>query len=291
LLKSTRQQYHQRIAQVLAAQFPEIVETQPELVAHHYTEAGLTEQAISYWQQAGQQALQRSANLEAISHLTTGLEVLKTLPDIPKRTRQELDLQTALGPALIATKGYAALDVEHAYARARELCQQVGETPQLVPVLFGLRLFYQQRGEFRPARELEEQLFHLARSVEDPALLLVSYQALGTSAYWLGELAQARAHLEQGLALFDPQQPRALTFGAIQDPGVACLAFVARVLWTMGFPDQALRRGYQALTLTRQLSHPFSLGYTLGIRLAVRPCSISSAGSGMPPKVLLEELA
>src|SRR5262252_7661903 len=108
LLKSTRQQYHQRIAQVLAAQFPEIVETQPELVAHHYTEAGLSAQAIPYWQKAGQRALQRSANLEAISHLTRGLALLATLPDTPVRAQQELDLQLALGPALSATKGMAA---------------------------------------------------------------------------------------------------------------------------------------------------------------------------------------
>jgi predicted ATPase/class 3 adenylate cyclase len=264
LLKSTRQQYHQRSAQVLEEQFPETAEIQPELLAYHYTEAGLAKQAIVYWHRAGQRALERSANLEAISHLTKGLEVLKTLPDTPERTRQELDLQTALGPALIATKGYAAPEVEQAYARAHELCRHVGQAPQLVPVLFGLRLFYQQRAEFRPAHELEEQLFHLAQSIHDPALLLMSHQAVGTSAYWRGELAQARAHLEQGIALYDPPQHRALTFGAIQHPGVACLAFVARVLWTMGFPDQALQRSDSALTLARELSHPFSLVYTLG---------------------------
>src|SRR6266487_2499628 len=108
LLKSTRQQYHQRIAQVLAAQFPDIAETQPELLAHHYTEAGVMAQAIPYWQQAGQRAIERSANLEAIGHLTKGLEVLTTLPDTPDRTRQELDLQTALGLALRAIKGWSA---------------------------------------------------------------------------------------------------------------------------------------------------------------------------------------
>ena len=152
--------------------------------------------------------------------------MLKTLPDTPERTRQELDLQTILGPALIATKGYAAPEVEQAYARARDLCQQVGEAPQLFPVLCGLRLFYQQRAEFRSARELEEQLFRLAQQVQDPALLVVSHQALGTSVFWLGELAPARVHLEQGSALYDPEQHRALTFRTIQNPGVACLAFV-----------------------------------------------------------------
>jgi predicted ATPase/class 3 adenylate cyclase len=263
LLRSTRQQYHQRNAQVLEGQFPETAEIQPELLAYHYTEAGLSSQAMIYWQRAGQRALERSAHLEAISHLTKGLEVLKTLPDTPERTRQELNLQTALGPALIATKGYAAMEVEQAYARARALCQQVGEAPQLFPVLFGLRLFYQQRAEFQSARELEEQLFRLAQHVEDPTLLLVSHQALGTSAYWLGELAQARTHLEQGIALYAPKQHQTLAFGAIQNTGVACLAFVGRVLWTMGLPDQALQRSTAALALAHELSHPFSLVYAL----------------------------
>jgi predicted ATPase len=120
LLKSTRQQYHTRIAQTLAERFPETVATQPELLEQHYTEAGLTDQAIGYWQRAGQRARQRSANLEAISHLTRGLEVLKTLSATPERLQYELDLQTRLAPVLMATKGYTAPEVGHAYARARE---------------------------------------------------------------------------------------------------------------------------------------------------------------------------
>jgi predicted ATPase len=122
LLKSTRQQYHQRIAQVLEQQFPEIVDTQPELLAHHYTEAGLTAQAIPYWQQAGQRALERSANVEAIAHLTKGLELLRILPDTPERTQHELVLQTTLGPALLAAKGSGAPEMARAYARALVLC-------------------------------------------------------------------------------------------------------------------------------------------------------------------------
>jgi predicted ATPase len=124
LLKSTRQQYHQRIAQVLVERFPEIVETQPELLAHHYTEASLGAEATPYWLRAGQRAIQRSANLEAIGHLTTGIEVLKTLPETRERTQQELDLQMTLALALIAIKGHAAQEMEEAYARAHELCQQ-----------------------------------------------------------------------------------------------------------------------------------------------------------------------
>ena len=138
LLRSTRQQVHQQVAQLLEARFPETVETQPELVAQHYTAAGCTEQAVAYWQRAGQHASDRSAYLEAISHLTTGIELLKTLPETPERTQQALTLYIALGAALLMTKGQAAPEVEHAYIQARALCQQVGETPELVPVLFGL---------------------------------------------------------------------------------------------------------------------------------------------------------
>ena len=199
LLRSTRQQYHQRIAQVLEARFPEVCETQPELLAHHYTEAGLMAQAIPYWQRAGQRALQRSANLEAMAHLTKGLEVLATLPDTPERAQQELVLQTTLGPALIATKGYAAPEVLHAYARARELCQQVGETPQLFQVLRGLWYFYLIRVELQTARELGEQLLTLAQQVGDPALRLEAHYALGNTLNYLGEFAAAQAHFAQGM--------------------------------------------------------------------------------------------
>jgi predicted ATPase len=142
LLRSTRQQYHQRSAQVLEAQFPEVVETQPELLAHHSMEAGRSAQALPYWQRAGERAIERSAYLEARAHLMKGLEALKTVPDTPERTQQELGLQTTFGSVLIATQGGASPDVERAYARARGLCRQVGDTPQLFPTLRGLHRFY-----------------------------------------------------------------------------------------------------------------------------------------------------
>src|SRR5262249_48709917 len=162
-LRSTRQHYHQRIAQVLEAQFAETVETQPELLAHHYTEAGLTEQAIPYWQRAGQHASNRSANQEAINHFTTGIELLKTLPETPARTQQALTLWIALGAVLLMTKGQGAPEVEHAYTQAHALCQHVGETPELVPVLFGLWRFYTVQPKLHTAREIGETLLRLAQ--------------------------------------------------------------------------------------------------------------------------------
>jgi class 3 adenylate cyclase len=156
LLKSTRQHYHQHIAQVLETQFPDTAETQPELLAYHYTAAGLSGQAIPYWQRAGARAIERSANTEAISHLTTALELLQTLPDAPERVQQELDLSIALGIPLVLTKGYAALEVEITYTQAHELCRQLGDTPQLFPVLVGLRRFYFLRGELQAAHDLDK---------------------------------------------------------------------------------------------------------------------------------------
>ena len=205
LLKSTRQQYHGQIAQVLEEQFPETREAQPELLAHHYTEAGLRAQALSYWQQAGERATQRSAYVEAVAHLTKGLEVLKALPDTPEHIQQELALQIALGPALMATRGYAAPEVGKTGTRARALCQQLGETPQLFPVLCQLVEFYLNRGELQTTHELAEQLMRLAESIPDPYPRSVAHLTLGAALTWLGELPSARLHVEQALALYDPQ--------------------------------------------------------------------------------------
>jgi class 3 adenylate cyclase/predicted ATPase len=259
LLKSTRQQYHQRSAQVLAAQFPEIVETQPELVAQHYTEAGLIEQAIPYWRRAGQQARQRSANLEAVRHFTKGLELLATLPETPARAQQELDLQIALGPALMAMKGYAAPEVEQTYARARALCAQVGETPQLFPTLRGLCRFYHTRGALLTARELGERLDRLAQHEAAPTHLLEAHEMLGGTLFYLGEYAAARTHLEQGIALTDPTTQRGLMLSHEVAPGVRCLALAAWTLWCLGTPAQALQRSHEALALAQALAHPQSL--------------------------------
>src|SRR2546422_9496679 len=168
LLRSTRQQYHQRIAQVLAEHFPDMAATQPEVVAQHYTEAGCAEQAVVYWQRAGQQASDRSAHLEAISHFTTGIELLTTLPETPARTQQALRLYIARGDALQMAKGIGAPEVEHAYTQAYALCQRVGETPELVPVLYGLWRFYIGRPQLHTARELGETLLRLAQCAPDP---------------------------------------------------------------------------------------------------------------------------
>jgi class 3 adenylate cyclase/predicted ATPase len=263
LLRSTRQQIHQRIAQLFEARFPDMLETQPEVMAYHYAAAGRAEQAIGYWHHAGQRALQRSANLEAIGHLRQGLALLPALPDTPTRTQQELELQMALGPALMATQGFAAPEVAQTYDRARDLCRRVGDTPQLFPVLHGLWRFYVNRAVFQTAYELGEQLLALAQHLGDPALCLEAHRALGQTVFWKGELLAVRVHMEEGLTLYDPHQHRAHAMMYGQDPGVVCYAFAAWAAWLLGYPDQARQRIEAALTLSRDLAHPFSLAYAL----------------------------
>jgi predicted ATPase len=271
LLKSTRQQYHQQIAQALAERFPDIKETQPELLAHHYTEASLLAQAIPYWQQAGQRAAQRSAHVEAVHHLSQGLELLKRLPDTPERAQQELMCQVALGSAFIVTKGYAAPEVESAYTRARELCQQSGEPAQLFPVLVGLHRFYQARGDFQSARELGEQCLTLAQHVDDPILLVEAHRTMGTTLYLVGEFTPARAHLERSIALHDPQRYRSLASSYVLNSGVSCLSYVAWTLWFLGYPEQAVQRSQEAIALAHALSHPFSLSIALVFAAVFHP--------------------
>ncbi len=263
LLKSRRQQLHQQVAQVLVEQFVETVESQPELVAHHYTEAGLIEQAIPYWQQAGQRASQRSANAEAVNHLTTGLALLKTLPDTPERMQQELSLQLTLGALRIATHGFASPEVEHAFHRARELCEQTSDKMQIFPVLCGLMHYHSMRAEHQKARELAEEVFRIAREAQDPELLIEAHHVQGNTRVWTGEYPEALAHVEQGITLYDPQWHRAHALRYGQDPGVACRLHAMQVLWLLGYPDQALTRAQEALVLVQGLSHANSVAYGL----------------------------
>jgi class 3 adenylate cyclase len=199
LLKSTRQQYHHRIAQVLEAQFPETTEAQPELLAQHYTEAGLTEQAVHYWYRAGQKANERSAHVEAISHLTRGLGLLKTLPETPQRLQREVDMLIALGASLLAAKGQAAPETGQTYTRARQLCQHLAEPHQLFSVLRGLWNYALARAELQTAHALSEQLLTLAQQAHDAAMLLVAHAVLGRTLFYLAAVAEAHTHFTQGM--------------------------------------------------------------------------------------------
>jgi predicted ATPase len=265
LLKRTRQHYHQRIAEVLVTQFPATADTQPELLAQHYTEAGLREQAVDYWQRAGERALQRSAHLEATTHCTTGIALLTMLPETPERLRYDLTLHMILGAALQGTKGQAAPEVERAYTRAHALCQQMGETPQLVPVLFGLWRFYAMRSQWHTARELGESLLRLTQHTHDPAVTVSAHYALGTTCLWLGALPAARCHIEESIAHYTPEQRRAPGFRLGFDPGVACRVNAAVALWLLGYPTQGIACLQDALALAHELAHPYSLTYARSV--------------------------
>jgi class 3 adenylate cyclase/tetratricopeptide (TPR) repeat protein len=262
LLRSTRQQSHRKIAQALQEEFADIAETQPELLADHYTEAGLIEQAIPCWQRAGQRAVERSANLEAANHFYKGLELLKRLPETPARAQQELMLQLLLGGPLMATKGYGAPEVENVYTRARALCRQMAETPLLFSVLFGLWAFFEVRAEHKIGYELGEQLLDLAHRQQDPLRFLEAHNALGATLFYVGELNPALEHLKQGMTFYDPQQHNSLIWPG-GHPAVQCLSYEIWTLWLLGYPDQALKKSQAGLVLAQELSHPFSLAFAL----------------------------
>ena len=186
LLRSTRQQDHQRTAQVVAEQFPQTAETQPELLAQHYTEAGLAEEAVGYWQRAGERGNARSAFVEAIAHLTKGLTVLQTLPDTPARAQRELKLQLALERAFGTMKSLGDPERGQALTRAYELCQQVGDTPQLVTVLGSLASWHRERAEIHTAQEVAAQRLTLAQRQPDVTLLMQAHEGLAEN-YSSGE--------------------------------------------------------------------------------------------------------
>src|SRR5918995_3753889 len=263
LLKAQRQQLHGRIATVLEERFPETVETEPELLAQHCTEAGLIEQAVEYWQRAGQQALARSATAEAVAQLDRGLKLLVGLPDGPERRRRELGLQLVLGPALIAAKGFAAPETGRAYARACELCRELGDITKLLPALYGQSVVHWQRAELAAAHEGARELLRLAEEQGDDAAEVVGHRTLGTFLFQLGRLAESLAHSESGLALYDPVRDRSSRFIYAIDSRVVCLLWLSQALLALGYPEQAQVRQGEALATARELAHPNTIAQAL----------------------------
>ena len=263
LLRSTRQQHHRQIAELLTSQFPETAATQPELIAHHYTQAGCDEQAVVYWRMAGQRAMERSANAEAVSHLNRGLELVMSQPETSARARQELALHIALGGPLIAIKGYASPEIAHSTTRARELAEQVGNEEQRFAVLYRQWVYQYSLPDCQAALAFGEEFLKLAERQGDPALILTGHRILGATRFSLGELVGARDHLEQTLSLYHPERHRALTFRFAQEPQVACQVFLSLVLWLLGYRQQAIQLSRDALAQARALEHMNTLGYAL----------------------------
>ena len=256
LLRAQRQQLHGRIVRALEERFLETVSTEPELLAQHCTEAGLAEKAVDYWYKAGQFAIQRSATAEAIAQLTKGLGLLVVLPDGAERRRRELDLQLGLGPALIAAKGFAAPETGRAYARACELCRELGDTPELFPALYGESVVHWQRAELAAAHEAAQELLRLAEEKGDAAAEVVGHRILGAFLFQLGRLAESVAHSESALALYDPVRDRNSRFVYAIDSRVVCFLWLAQALLVLGYPEQARVRQGEALASARELAHP-----------------------------------
>jgi class 3 adenylate cyclase/predicted ATPase len=259
LLAERRQLIHQQIGEAMESWYGERLDDHLKELALHYSRSRNTAKAIEYLQLAGQQSAQRSANAEAIGHLTAALALLRTLPDTRERAQRELLLHLTFGPVWIATKGYAAPEVERAYLSARDFCLQLGETTQLFVALWGLSACYVTQAKFDLARELGEQFLHLARSQQELTVSLEAYRQLGFTLMWAGECGEARACLEQGIALYHPQHHRALISQYGEDAGVYCLAFVSQALWALGYPEQAVKSIQGALSLAREVAHPYSL--------------------------------
>ncbi|HEY7316685.1 MAG TPA: adenylate/guanylate cyclase domain-containing protein [Candidatus Binatia bacterium] len=265
LLQDRRRTLHTRIVETTERLYGDRLVEQVERLADHAVRGEVWDKAVRYLREAGTKAFSRSANIEAVGYFTRALEVVEMLSLSGERKKQELALLVALGPALQSTKGFGAPEIEPLYLRARELCQQIGETSQLFPVLWGLWLLYLQRAELQTARDLATQLFSLAQHLRDIALLLEAHHALWATSFWLGELTLVRGHSEHGIELYDSQQHRVLAFlyGG-HDPGVCCRDFGALALWLLGYPDQALKKSRDAIALAEELSHPLSLAEALG---------------------------
>jgi len=264
LLRGPRRKWHREIAETLETKFPEMMETQTEILALHYAKAGEAMKAANFWLDAGRRAAQRSANIEAIAHFRNGIEVLQSLPETPERDRQEVALQLALGPASIATSGWSATEAEGAYRRARHLCELLGDDRQRFNATWGSWLVCAGDNSWEAASELVDDLFRVADRLDDPAFGLQAHHAGWGTAIPLGEFSTARDHVRDGLALHDPTLHRAhaLIYGG-HDPKVCAKGYGGVSLWHLGYPDQAAQSAIEAVTLGEALSHYPSLAHAL----------------------------
>ena len=259
LLRARRQELHARVAAALEEQFFDLVQRQPELLAHHLTAAGDTERAVDQWLKAGQYAAARLAHLEAIRHFERGLATLAPLREGPPRDRREIELQLARGLSLITAEGYDSAEAAPAYARARELAELHGDSRQQFTAVFGLWQWANGTGMILDCRRLSERLLQLATGAADDGLHLQAHHSAWTTCLFAGKPAAGREHCEAGRRLYDPERHRAhrLLYGG-HDPGV-CAGYVgAQVHWLLGYPDKALAIGAEALAFAERIAHPLS---------------------------------
>ena len=263
LLKSRRVDLHGRITTALERDFPQVVEAQPELLAHHQTEAGLVTQAIDSWLRAGEHAQARSAHLEAIAHLQRGLALVAEVPGAAEQARHELDFHAALGISLLATKGFAASEVGQSYVKAEALSEQTGVTARLYAILQGLWFHHTVRCELERGLELARRLYRMASDDGDPAHLLAAHHTLCHAHFWFGSFEDSRTSLDEALRLADRAEQESLTTLIGADLAVFARAFGAHTMWHLGFADQASRLSDHAVALARERQDPFTLGLAL----------------------------
>ncbi len=265
LLRGPRRQLHARIAEALTAHYPELMDSQPELFAQHYAEAGIVEESVAYWGKAGHRSVALSATAEAVVQLQKALNQLALLPDNRERQRQELEFLSALGAVLTVVKGYAAPETGQAYARARQLWEQLGSPLEFLQVPYGQSLYHAVRGELDLAQRLGEDLQRLSRRRNDSAGLVLGHASTGRTLWFVGRFASSRSHLEAALALYDPTSHHSLVHQAGFHPQVVSLAFLESVLFCLGYPDQALAQSNVAIAEARRLAHLPTLAMSLAM--------------------------
>ena len=263
LVRSKRQQLHGRIADALEQGFPETVETQPELLAHHLIQAGLTERAVNYLRKAGQRTIERSANAEAIRHLTRALELLQSRPEGPARRRAALGLEVMLSQAMIAVYGYAARETAEVLLRAKDLLDDVTDPAQKLAILYGIWAGHYVGGKVAKQTDAAGEFLKEAERNNDTAALSVAHRIMGTTYATKGEFAAALPHLEQARALYDPQHGAPLQYQYGQDVGAAALCYLSWALWHLGSVDQASQVAANAVKRAEELSHPHTQAFTI----------------------------
>ena len=280
LLRSSRQQLHAQIARALEIHSPELTDSRPELLAQHYAEAGLVEKSVACWGKAGHGSVARSAMAEAAAQFRRGLDQLALLPDDPERRQQELEFCSALGTALMAVKGYAAPETGDAYARARELWEQLGSPSEFLRIPYGQSLYHAVRGELDVAQRLDEDLLRLSDQSKNSAGLVLGHASFGRNLMFAGRFASSRSHLEQVLALYDPISHRALVRQAGFHPHVNSGGHLGVVLFCLGYPDQAAARSSAAIAEARRLAHPPSIASSMALGARLLSLDANSAALG-----------
>ncbi|WP_027555879.1 adenylate/guanylate cyclase domain-containing protein [Bradyrhizobium sp. Cp5.3] len=280
MLRGRRQQIHARVATTLERQFPEIVAAQPQLMAHHCAEAGFNEKAVGYRLKAGQQAVARSAMTEAVAQLQKGLELLANMPEELRPAQHELDLEIALGRALMAARGYSAPAVADTLVRARALAERFDRPDRLAPLLYFQWGFHSVRAEHELAVSLAERMEKLGETRKDQATLLLGHYIHGASCHYRGEFVTARGLLELCDGLRDPAARAICAAIAVADPRAASQGHLALTLALLGHIDQGRARADEALSEARSLDHPFTVAFVLS-----KVCAVEAA-AGLPHDTL-----